>query len=127
MYEYLLIDDDSVINFLHKELISIAIPNAIIHEFQSSKQALNWMKQRMQEGTCPKAIIFLDINMPEMNGFDFLDELKLVAGDHFDQGCKIVMVTSSLNEKDRERALSYPYVSNYLEKPLTLEYLSSLS
>jgi CheY-like chemotaxis protein len=85
------------------------------------------MKQRMQEGTCPRAIIFLDINMPEMNGFDFLDELKVIAGDHFDQGCKIVMVTSSLNEKDRERAMSYPFVSNYMEKPLTLEYLSSLS
>ena len=119
-HEFLLIDDDSVINFLHKELISIVDPSAVIHEFQSSKQALEWMQQRMQEGNCPYAIIFLDINMPEMNGFEFLDQVKQFAGDHFEKGCKIVMVTSSLNDKDRELAKSYSIVSDYMEKPLTL-------
>jgi CheY-like chemotaxis protein len=127
MQDYMLIDDDSVINFLHKELISIVNPLANVREFQSSKQALLWFADQANQQSVNDAIVFLDINMPEMNGFEFLDSLNNLDLSVLEGKCKIVMVTSSLNDKDKELALSYKLVSNYMEKPLTMEYLSSLS
>lgn len=127
MREIVLIDDDSVINFLHKELIAIASPDTVVHEFQSSKNAFSWLQNKLQESNEKSSTIFLDINMPEMNGFEFLDALDEVIKGKEVNHYKIVMVSSSLNDRDRERALSYKMVGDYLEKPLTLEYLSALS
>lgn len=127
MREIVLIDDDSVINFLHKELISIASPDTVVHEFQSSKNAFTWLQHKMKGDSDKFSTIFLDINMPEMNGFEFLDALNEVVNDAHLSNYTIIMVSSSLNDRDRERALSYKIVGDYLEKPLTLEYLASLS
>ena len=67
-------------------------------------------------------LIFLDINMPGMNGFDFLEAFALL-DSHATTHCKIVMLSSSLNEEDIQRSTANAFVISYLTKPLTNEKL----
>lgn len=72
-----------------------------------------------------KNIILLDINMPEMNGFEFLDALLKHKGINCEQ-FNIFILTSSLNNKDKEQATQYPILKGYLEKPLDISNLQKL-
>jgi len=116
--------DDSVIN--HYIVKTIFRKEGFINEvicFEGAAEALMQLSN-IDESNLPD-IILLDINMPGMNGFDFLEafnELSSVVK----QKCKIVMLTSSMNAADVERATSNPYVKFYLHKPLTKESISQL-
>jgi CheY-like chemotaxis protein len=70
-------------------------------------------------------LILLDINMPVMNGWEFLDEYieKYLP---FIPDCKIIILTSSVNPEDKELAENHPYVTGFMPKPLTLEGLEKL-
>jgi len=107
----LLVDDDEATNFLAE----LAFKNlAIAHEIEVASDGLiayEWLKQN----NCPD-IIFLDIRMPRMDGFDFLENF---AAMNVCKQVKIVMLTSSSREEDKTRALTYNAVIDYLEKPLT--------
>lgn len=69
----------------------------------------------------PPTVILLDINMPMMNGFDFLDKLVEKGWDQNKYPVVVIMLTSSDQSSDRERAMSYPMVKDYLVKPLSQE------
>ncbi|MDO7742232.1 MAG: response regulator [Pedobacter sp.] len=124
----LLIDDDTPTNFLHSIIIKRAGIDAIVQTHTSAIDALAYLtstgpyegKKMIQPG-----IIFLDINMPAMNGWDFLDEYGKLPEE---QKAKItiIMLTTSLNPSDRERAESYEDVVTYLHKPLILKNLQEL-
>lgn len=70
-------------------------------------------------------LILLDINMPRMNGFEFLTRATDELGAHFAKSV-VVMLTTSLNPGDRERAESFPVVKDYINKPLTVEHLQNI-
>ncbi len=78
-----------------------------------------------QEQDLPN-VIFLDINMPEMSGFDFLDKFSNFP-DHVKNDCSVVMLSSSLNEEDHKKAMSYPSVKMYCSKPISLAKLEELN
>ena len=65
-------------------------------------------------------VIFLDINMPRMNGFEFLESATREFGDSFAR-MFVVMLTTSKNPQDEERAWSYPAVRDFIDKPLSVE------
>ena len=92
----------------------------------SAKSALDYL--RSLEGTPLElpTIIFLDIRMPEMDGFGFLEEfdkLPLVIQDN----CKIMMLSTSLDAGDHERARNNPHVDRFLNKPIDKEKLHSIA
>jgi response regulator of citrate/malate metabolism len=119
---FLLIDDDEVFNFLHSEIISQFDSKAEIIEYSSSVDGLNFINERIKNNQTLPDFIFLDIRMPEMSGLELLDELMKNSIQPF-ENVKIFVVTSSLDDRDKQRALSFPIVSGFLIKMITLDSL----
>lgn len=117
----LLVDDDYVCSWLNKSLIEELQVVEIIECIYDGKAALEYLtkvtatKEHMMQ-SCPD-IIFLDIKMPDIDGFDFLDRLNEI------ESCKdlprrIVVLSSSMHPVDMSRAANYD-IHSYLVKPLT--------
>ena len=125
MKRYLLIDDDEIFNFLHAELIRKADDSAIIDAFTSSIEGLNYLTARVENNEPMPDFLFLDIRMPEMNGFEFLNELlKLPANKLKD--VKIFMLTSSLDDRDKKTAAEFSIVKGFISKTFSIERLNEI-
>ena len=118
MHKFLLIDDEEVFNFIHTQVIQLLEPAAVIKEIQSSNQSLKYIKETLTKPEEFADVIFVDINMPEMNGFELLEELQKISNSFVNMP-HIYMVTSSLFESDRKRAENYPILKGFMEKPIS--------
>jgi CheY-like chemotaxis protein len=74
----------------------------------------------------PRTLVLLDINMPIMSGFEFLEKIQTEAPAAAADLVVVVMLTSSAFFGDRERALAYPIVEGYIEKPISDGKLQSI-
>lgn len=120
----LLIDDNKADNAFHQIKIKRAEVCDTISVATTGTQALNYLEkaaQQLEEFPKPD-LIFLDINLPGMDGFDFLDEFHKL-NDTLKSETKVIMLTTSLNPDDQTRALNYKEVKNFLNKPLTVELI----
>ena len=122
LHTILLIDDDFATNFLHKLIIEKENCVENITCKQNAEEALEYLKVKI-EGEYPHPeLIFLDINMPGMNGWEFLKEYQNI--DKTQQAEKVViMLTTSLDPSDRKKAESMNEISEFKSKPLTKEVL----
>jgi CheY-like chemotaxis protein len=112
----LCIDDSEVDTFLAEQfLVSERIAEEVIQCHDASK-ALGLLKELSRIKSMPDRII-LDINMPGMDGFQFLEEYENAFTDHWEQS-RIIMCSSSLNTEDRDKAFSYGSVVAFLTKPI---------
>lgn len=114
----LIVDDDPVFQMIAVKLIERAELYANLFCFSSGKECLDFLFRNRP--TPEKCLILLDINMPIMGGWEFLDMISEQEefNDH-----RIVMVTSSTNETDYDKSSAYPQVKGYLTKPLDLEHV----
>ncbi|MEQ8706929.1 MAG: response regulator [Phaeodactylibacter sp.] len=122
----LLVDDDLDDNYIHKMVISstgLVKEVALAKDGSEALEVLQELWQQPSEPVRPN-IIFLDINMPRMNGWDVLNALKEM-GESAHQSM-VVMLSTSQNPEDQEKAKAYPFVHGYLHKPLTEEALSEI-
>lgn len=117
----LIVDDDLAILFLHKVIIKSGMLHPSPLTFSDPKAALTHILEN--DSNKSKMLIFLDINMPKMNGWELLDQLENQI-HHAD--IKVIMVTSSLDREDREKAQQYKLVIDFWEKPLDDVNVSSL-
>ena len=117
----LLIDDNPLDNYINTKIISRSNFATEILAIESPEEAL----ELLRAGKFRPEIIFLDIRMPVMDGFDFLDEYEKldIDKDHIE----IVMLTSSINPGDMERAKHYKHVRKYITKTLTPDILLQLA
>lgn len=123
----LLIDDDEPTNFLNQMILeSFDIANHIRIAENGSK-ALEYLKKSAggdEDYPCPD-MIFLDINMPAMNGWEFLEYYATIDANH-KADVVVVMLTTSLNPDDKTKADENPDVTGFESKPLTPEKLQKL-
>jgi CheY-like chemotaxis protein len=118
-----IIDDDPIFLMLAKRLISLNRFSDVIFEYRDGYEAYLALKQMHDQGEQMPDVIFLDINMPIWDGWDFLDEIvKLELQLIFE----IYLVSSSTSPYDREKAEKYPLIKRFLTKPLEIEVLKSI-
>jgi len=118
--EILLVDDDPVVQYLHKSvLLKSNFPEQKF--FSNGALVLNYILENKHEDLL--LLVLLDINMPCMNGWEFLEELNNLVIKPL---VKVVIVTSSINGSDRDKAKKYHHVFEFMEKPLTEERVGNL-
>lgn len=119
----LLVDDDTTTNFVNQMLLEdLAVTDKVIVA-HNGRQALEMIKSQCDQGGCPE-LILLDINMPVMNGFEFLEAYGQLAFGH-QQSVVIVALTTSMNPGDMDRLNTFS-TQGYLNKPLTREMVDAI-
>jgi CheY-like chemotaxis protein len=118
-----IVDDDSIYVMLAKRLISLNRLSDDVCEFSEGREAFQGLKLRIDKGEHLPDVIFLDVNMPIWDGWDFLDEFSKL---EISKRPEIYIVTSSTHSLDLEKAATYPIVSRCLTKPLELEDLKTI-
>lgn len=121
----LLIDDDPVTNVINRRILEKYFNYKIV-VYTNACEALEQLKQWLFVETTPlPEIIFLDIDMPDMNGWEFLEELQRLP-DTVLEKCRVIMLSSSIDFEDIERSKTYKVVRDFISKPLTPDKLSDL-
>ncbi len=118
-----IIDDDKLTVKLMSILISKNKFCDEIQSFYNAQNALNQLKQNAIDNTILPDAILLDLNMPIMDGWQFLDEFIHLP---LKKEISIFIMTSSIDPADIEKAKQYNVVKNYIEKPITLKKLDAL-
>ena len=117
----MLVDDDVNTNIYNEIILNQVKAAEEILVYQNGKQALDFLE------TADKKVdlIFLDINMPIMNGWQFLEKYKELE-DAKKAGSVVVMLTTSMNSEDKEKAFEYGVVGDFISKPLSPEALQEI-
>lgn len=120
----IVIDDDPINNMICEKMLHYIGFAEHIDSFLSAVDALEWLKD-FKENTSD-VFILLDINLPLMNGWEFLDQLQILKENGYTPDFDIYMHSSSVSIEDQQKALGHPLVKGFLLKPLTLEKLVQL-
>ncbi|WP_179351544.1 response regulator [Winogradskyella vidalii] len=118
-----IIDDNPIFIFGAKRMMELSNFCNSFMVFKNGQEAINNLKVLMSSGESIPEIILLDINMPIMDGWQFLDEFTTIESHKL---ITIYIVSSSIDPVDMNRAKHYENVSNYIIKPISLETLNTL-
>ncbi|MFN4083014.1 MAG: response regulator [Bacteroidia bacterium] len=110
MNKVILIDDDPINNFVNRKLILKLKGDCEIVEFLNAIDALNYLKDNSAD------VIFLDLAMPDMDGWDFINEYTKMNLKY-----PVFVLTTSIDPEDKKRAEQYPVISGFFVKPLTVK------
>jgi len=111
----LIVDDNDMIHFLHKEVLEMSdlSQNPLI--FSDGKETLDYLLKSQQSEDA--FLVLLDLDMPIMNGFVLLEHLSELENS---KNIHVVIVSSSVDEKDKKRTFEYVNAIDFIEKPLTI-------
>ncbi|ACT93611.1 response regulator [Dyadobacter fermentans] len=120
LLNFFLIDDSAFDLFIYEKLlIKSGITNSV-KTFNSARDALKYLVT--QADTLPDTVILLDLQMPDMNGFEFIDEFDQLS-DGLRQKVRIFMLSSTIDTRDIEKAKASQHIIDLLPKPLEIPFL----
>jgi CheY-like chemotaxis protein len=118
----LLIDDDTTDNFFHKKVITEMKIVEKIEVAPDGESGLKWLNRENQPAP---EIIFLDINMPRMNGWEFLEEYSKLDPSKKAKAI-VVMLSSSSSNEEKDKAARFPDIIGFNSKPLTEKSINEI-
>lgn len=121
----MLVDDNETDNFIHRRVLEMGHFSKEIIVKNSGKSALEYLENNKDNIELIPEVIFLDINMPIVDGFVFLFEFENFPQSIKDN-CKIIVLSSSDNKKDIDRIVDNDYVIHFITKPLSEESVEEL-
>lgn len=127
--QVMLLDDNELDNFINEKVIEASHFSEKVYVNSSGKSALEFLNNLVVSGDAANEIypqaIFVDLNMPMMDGFQFIDNLKRIDAKKI-KDCRLVILTSSIYPEDRARAKEIGEEITFLNKPLTGAMLDQL-
>jgi CheY-like chemotaxis protein len=120
-----IIDDDPMSSFYIKRLAELGELAHIITIYNTAQGAINYLLHHRKTVEHLPDIILLDIYMPEVDGWEFLNQLKKIE-DQLTKKAAIYIISSSNHPRDLSKAETFPDVRSYFQKPVTLEVLKDM-
>ena len=121
---FIIIDDDPSNNTISRIIIKRSVAQADVQAYTDPEEGFAFISTEFPNSNI-SAILLLDINMPVMTGWEFLERFATL-DNKLKERIKIFVVSSSLDERDRQRALSNANVTDYITKPLTPESMKRI-
>ena len=121
----MLVDDNDTDNFISKRIIEITNFSEEVIVKNSGKSALDYLEDNKDDPANLPEIIFLDINMPIVDGFVFLYEYEKFNNEIKDK-CRVIILSSSDNKRDIDKIVNNDYVIKFVTKPLTEKTLEEI-
>jgi len=121
----MLVDDNDTDNFISKRIIEITKFAREVEVKNSGKSALEYLEKHKDDITRLPEIIFLDINMPIVDGFVFLYEFEKFSS-MLKEKCKVIILSSSDNKRDIDKIVNNDHVVKFVTKPLTENALNDI-
>ena len=121
----MLVDDNDTDNFISKRIIEITEFAKYVEIKNSGKSALEYLEEHKTDPDKLPNIIFLDINMPIVDGFVFLYEFEKFS-DIVKDKCKVIILSSSDNKRDIDKIVNNDHVIKFITKPLTENALNEI-
>ena len=122
--EFIVIDDDPINNMICSKFIQMMIPGSEIQTFTNPEKGIEHLAGH-RIGDNNHTILFLDINMPSLTGWEVLKKVELFP-DAIKEKLRIFMLSSSVDQQDKEQAANNPLVLGYISKPLSKDKLMAV-
>lgn len=116
------IDDDAIYQIIVNKIIQRSEMFSAISTFKNGKDAFDTLQNSLENNELLPDIILLDINMPIMDGWEFMEEMALIKSQ-INKKINIYIVSSSIAVEDKNKTKTYPDILGYLSKPITTDDL----
>jgi two-component SAPR family response regulator len=120
--KYIVVDDDSFNNVICRMIIEDALGEVEINEFTKPEEGLLFIRGNIKS----PAVLFLDINMPTLTGWEFLEQYEKFS-EEVKMQVSIYILSSSLDRRDKDKAKANKYVKGFISKPLEFETVISIA
>lgn len=123
---FIVLDDDPINNVICSKYIELVFPGAPIQTFTHAAKALEYIQAAYIGAENKKTVLFLDLSMPILSGWDVLDRFAAFP-ENVRQQFSIYILTSSISFDDKNRAKKNPLVCGFIEKPISVEQIEALN